>query len=92
MNYCILQIVSKQLSEPIRSHKDLDKDSVPHYHNCVKFYDGLSKQLVHQGHVLDLFACALDQVMFSLLSTDPFWLVHSNLPVYKLTNVCLFST
>ncbi|CAJ1949712.1 unnamed protein product [Sphenostylis stenocarpa] len=56
-------IVSKQLSEPIRSHKDLDKDSVPHYHKCVKFYDGLSKQLVHQGHVLDLFACALDQVI-----------------------------
>lgn len=55
-------IVSKSLSEPIRSHKDLDKDSVPHYHKAVKFYEGLSKQLVNQGHVLDLFACALDQV------------------------------
>ncbi|KAF7849952.1 hypothetical protein BT93_L0092 [Corymbia citriodora subsp. variegata] len=55
-------IVSKSLSEPIRSHKDLDKDSVPHFHKAVKFYEGLSKQLVNQGHVLDLFACALDQV------------------------------
>ncbi|KAM7476611.1 hypothetical protein LguiB_023854 [Lonicera macranthoides] len=55
-------IVSKNLSEPIRSHKDLDKDSVPYYHKAVKFYEGLSKQLVHQGHVLDVFACALDQV------------------------------
>ncbi|KAM7274815.1 hypothetical protein ACFE04_016681 [Oxalis oulophora] len=55
-------IVSKNLSEPIRSHKDLDKDSDPHYHKAVKFYEGISKQLVHQGHVLDLFACALDQV------------------------------
>ncbi|KAA8520347.1 hypothetical protein F0562_014603 [Nyssa sinensis] len=55
-------IVSKILSEPIRSHKDLDKDSALYYHKAVKFYDGLSKQLVHQGHVLDLFACALDQV------------------------------
>ncbi|KAF2312541.1 hypothetical protein GH714_035010 [Hevea brasiliensis] len=55
-------IVSKNLSEPIRSHKDLDKDSAPHYHKAVKFYEGLAKQLVHQGHVLDLFACALDQV------------------------------
>nr|KYP76622.1 Protein transport protein SEC23 [Cajanus cajan] len=62
-------IVSKQLSEPIRSHKDLDKDSVSHYHKCVKFYDGLSKQLVHQGHVLDLFACALDQVGIAELKT-----------------------
>ncbi|XP_068653177.1 protein transport protein SEC23 C-like [Aristolochia californica] len=55
-------IVSKNLSDPIRSHKDLDKDSAPHYHKAVKFYEGLSKQLVNQGHVLDLFACALDQV------------------------------
>lgn len=55
-------IVSKNLSEPIRSHKDLDKDAAPYYHKAVKFYEGLSKQLVHQGHVLDLFACALDQV------------------------------
>ncbi|XP_068647127.1 protein transport protein SEC23 C-like [Aristolochia californica] len=55
-------IVSKNLSEPIRSHKDLDKDSAPHYHKAVKSYEGLSKQLVNQGHVLDVFACALDQV------------------------------
>ncbi|MBA0600199.1 hypothetical protein Gorai_006395 [Gossypium raimondii] len=55
-------IVSKNLSDPIRSHKDLDKDSAPHYHKAVKFYEALAKQLVHQGHVLDLFACALDQV------------------------------
>ncbi|XP_009800228.1 protein transport protein SEC23 C [Nicotiana tabacum] len=55
-------IVSKILSEPIRSHKDLDKDSAPLYHKAVKFYEGLSKQLVHQGHVLDVFACALEQV------------------------------
>ncbi|KAF5181425.1 transport protein SEC23 [Thalictrum thalictroides] len=55
-------IVSKNLSEPIRSHKDLDKDSVPYYHKAVKFYEGLAKQLVNQGHVLDVFACALDQV------------------------------
>uniref|UniRef100_A0A0E0AWJ2 Protein transport protein SEC23 n=1 Tax=Oryza glumipatula TaxID=40148 RepID=A0A0E0AWJ2_9ORYZ len=55
-------IVSKSLSEPIRSHKDLDKGSAPLYTKAVKFYEEISKQLVHQGHVLDLFACALDQV------------------------------
>lgn len=60
-----MQIVSKSLSEPIRSHKDLDKDSAPHYHKAVKFYEALSKQLVHQGHVLDVFACALDQVLIN---------------------------
>ncbi|CAL5012979.1 unnamed protein product [Urochloa decumbens] len=55
-------IVSKSLSEPIRSHKDLDKSSAPLYNKAVKFYEDISKQLVNQGHVLDLFACALDQV------------------------------
>ncbi|KAG1361790.1 protein transport protein SEC23 [Cocos nucifera] len=55
-------IVSKDLSEPVRSHKDLDKDAASHFHKAIKFYDNLAKQLVSQGHVLDLFASALDQV------------------------------
>uniref|UniRef100_A0A0E0GN55 Protein transport protein SEC23 n=1 Tax=Oryza nivara TaxID=4536 RepID=A0A0E0GN55_ORYNI len=55
-------IVSKSLLEPICPHKDLDKDSAPLYDKAVKFYDQIAKQLVHQGHVLDVFACAVDQV------------------------------
>ncbi|CAK9204791.1 unnamed protein product [Sphagnum troendelagicum] len=54
-------IVSKDLSDPIRSHKNIDKDVVLHYRKAIKFYEGLVKQLVNQGHVLDLFASALDQ-------------------------------
>ncbi|GBG72991.1 hypothetical protein CBR_g12710 [Chara braunii] len=55
-------IVAKELSEAVRSQKDLDKDTAPFYHKAVKYYDGIAKQLVSQGHVVDLFACALDQV------------------------------
>ncbi|KAA8527880.1 hypothetical protein F0562_035251 [Nyssa sinensis] len=55
-------IVSKDMSDPVRSHKDLDKDAVPFFKKAVQFYDNLAKQLVSQGHVLDLFASALDQV------------------------------
>lgn len=62
--------MSKILSEPIRSHKDLDKDSAPLFHKAVKFYEGLSKQLVHQGHVLDIFACALEQVTIKYYSPE----------------------
>ncbi|QCD83001.1 protein transport protein SEC23 [Vigna unguiculata] len=58
-------IVSKDLSDPVRSHKDLDKDAAPYFKKAVKFYEGLAKQLVIQGHVLDLFASALDQVCWS---------------------------
>lgn len=64
---CVLQIVSKDLSDPVRSHKDLDKDAAPFFKKAVKFYEGLAKQLVSQGHVLDLFASALDQVGISFL-------------------------
>lgn len=56
------QIVSKDLSDPVRSHKDLDKDAAPFFKKAVKFYESLAKQLVSQGHVLDLFASAPDQV------------------------------
>ncbi|KAI0522984.1 hypothetical protein KFK09_005373 [Dendrobium nobile] len=56
-SYCF-----QDLSQPVRSHKDLDKDAAPHFHKAVKFYDNLAKQLVNPGHVLDLFASALDQV------------------------------
>ncbi|XP_022972255.1 protein transport protein SEC23-like [Cucurbita maxima] len=55
-------IVSKDLSDPVRSHKDLDKDAAPYFKKAIKFYESLAKQLVGQGHVLDLFASALDQV------------------------------
>ncbi|RWR87276.1 zinc finger protein [Cinnamomum micranthum f. kanehirae] len=44
-------IVSKDSSEHIRSHKDLDKDSAPHFHKAIRFYEGLAKQLVNQWHV-----------------------------------------
>ncbi|XP_059445109.1 protein transport protein SEC23 E-like [Corylus avellana] len=55
-------IVSKDLSDPVRSHKDLDKDAAPYFKKAVKFYESIANQLVSQGHVLDLFASALDQV------------------------------
>lgn len=58
----VLQIVSKDLSDPVRSHKDLDKDAAPYFKKAVKFYESIANQLVSQGHVLDLFASALDQV------------------------------
>ncbi|GFY83650.1 Sec23/Sec24 protein transport family protein [Actinidia rufa] len=59
--YC-RKIVSKDLSDPVRSHKDLDKDAAPYFKKAAQFYDELAKQLVSQGHVLDLYASALDQV------------------------------
>ncbi|KAL4422806.1 hypothetical protein ABPG75_009003 [Micractinium tetrahymenae] len=59
------KVVDKELTEPIRSHKDLAKDAAPYYRKAKKFYDAIAAQLVAQGHSMDLFACSLDQVGLS---------------------------
>eukprot|EP00890_Picochlorum_soloecismus_P005474 jgi/Picsp_1/5928/NSC_03285-R1_transport protein len=63
------RVVDKDLSEPIRSHKDLAKDAAPHYRKAKKYYDGIAAQLVTQGHSLDMYACALDQVGLAEMKT-----------------------
>ncbi|RRT41171.1 hypothetical protein B296_00058005 [Ensete ventricosum] len=53
-------IVSKEYSESVRSHKDLDKDAGPHFHKAVRFYDNLAKQLVNQGDLIMLQSGTLE--------------------------------
>lgn len=65
------QVVGKELQEPIRSHKDLVKETASHYKKARKFYDTLAAQLVRQGHTLDVFACSLDQVHPLTPSSNP---------------------
>mmetsp|Transcript_41862 Transcript_41862/g.80026 ORF Transcript_41862/g.80026 Transcript_41862/m.80026 type:complete len:762 (-) Transcript_41862:93-2378(-) len=55
-------IVAKELEEAVRQHKDISKEAAPFYKKAKKFYEGLSDELVKNGHVVDIFACALDQV------------------------------
>ncbi|KAG1718205.1 hypothetical protein EDB19DRAFT_1800806 [Suillus lakei] len=55
-------VVSNELKEPIRSHHDIERDSVKHYKRAVKFYEGLAKRASNNGHAVDLFAGCLDQV------------------------------
>jgi protein transport protein SEC23 len=56
------KVINRELSEEIRSHKDLAKDGAPHFRKAKKYYDGLAQELVAHGHIMDIFACALDQV------------------------------
>ncbi|MEW5313173.1 MAG: hypothetical protein WDW38_004762 [Sanguina aurantia] len=56
------KVVGRELSEEIRSHKDVAKDSAQHYRKAKKFYDGIAVELVMHGHALSVFSCALDQV------------------------------
>ena len=55
-------VVQREKTEAIRSHKDLVKEQAPFFQKATQFYESLAHQLVLQGHTLDVFACALDQV------------------------------
>ena len=63
------RVVDKDLTEPIRSHKDLVKDAAPHFRRALKFFDGVASQLVSQGHSLDVYACSLDQIGLAEMKT-----------------------
>jgi protein transport protein SEC23 len=55
-------VVSLNLEESIRSHQDFEKGNVKHFKKALKFYSGLGNRLMANSHVLDVYACALDQV------------------------------
>ncbi|KAG2073370.1 vWA-like protein [Suillus decipiens] len=60
-------VVSNELKEPIRSHHDIERDSVKHYKCALKicprlFYEGPAKRASNNGHAVDLFAGCFDQV------------------------------
>jgi len=58
------QMVEKQLSEPMRSHHDIEKETsnTKYVKKASKHYAAIAKRAVAAGHVVDVFACALDQV------------------------------
>ncbi|BEI90877.1 uncharacterized protein CcaverHIS019_0309470 [Cutaneotrichosporon cavernicola] len=55
-------VVTTELREPIRSHHDIERDSVKHFKRATKFYESLSKRASTSGHAVDIYAGCLDQV------------------------------
>ena len=58
------QVVDLSYKETMRSHHDLaKKNAAARFHaDARKYYDELSNRCVKQRHVLDVFACSLDQM------------------------------
>ena len=58
------QMVSRDKEEAMRSHSDLEKESAntKYSKKAQKHYAAVAKRAVAAGHVVDIFACALDQV------------------------------
>jgi protein transport protein SEC23 len=55
-------VCSSDLKENIRSHHDIQKGNVPHLKKAKEFYSKVASQAARNGHVIDIFACSLDQV------------------------------
>eukprot|EP00466_Bigelowiella_natans_P000492 jgi/Bigna1/33170/e_gw1.1.31.1 len=54
-------VVSQEKKDTIRSHADILKGKVPHYHDALKYYAELGERAAAAGHVIDIFAGAMDQ-------------------------------
>jgi len=57
-------VAAEELSETIRSHLDLTKDSsnAQYTKKALKYYASLAGRAVAAGFAVDIFACSLDQV------------------------------
>ncbi|VDK45353.1 unnamed protein product [Anisakis simplex] len=54
-------VVGEELKNPIRSWHTIKEDNAPYMKKATKFYDGLGARAVKNGHVIDIYSCALDQ-------------------------------
>lgn len=55
------QVVTDDLRQPIRSHHDIQKDNAKHMKKATKHYDALASRAATNGHIIDIYSCALDQ-------------------------------
>lgn len=54
-------VVDDELKHPIRSHHDIEKDNVKYMKKAMKHYEGLANRAANNGHIVDIYSCALDQ-------------------------------
>jgi len=54
-------VVNDELKFPIRSHHDIEKDNCKFMKKAMKHYETLAQRASNNGHVIDIYSCALDQ-------------------------------
>lgn len=54
-------VVGDELKTPIRSWHDIDKDNAKFVKKGTKHFEALANRAATTGHVIDIYACALDQ-------------------------------
>uniref|UniRef100_A0A8C5P4S0 Protein transport protein SEC23 n=1 Tax=Jaculus jaculus TaxID=51337 RepID=A0A8C5P4S0_JACJA len=54
-------VVGDELKIPIRSWHDIEKDNTKYVKKGTKHFEALANRAATTGHVIDIYACALDQ-------------------------------
>ncbi|KAM7109210.1 protein transport protein Sec23A isoform 1-T2 [Ciconia maguari] len=54
-------VVGDELKLPIRSWHDIEKDNAKYVKKSTKHFEALANRAATNGHVVDIYACALDQ-------------------------------
>lgn len=54
-------VVDDDLKNTIRTHHDIDKDNAKFMKKATEHYHNLATKASQNGHVIDIFSCALDQ-------------------------------
>uniref|UniRef100_A0A669EC19 Protein transport protein SEC23 n=1 Tax=Oreochromis niloticus TaxID=8128 RepID=A0A669EC19_ORENI len=54
-------VVGDELKTPIRSWHDIEKDNAKFMKKATKHYESLANRASSNGHIIDIYACALDQ-------------------------------
>ncbi|XP_078462491.1 protein transport protein Sec23A isoform X2 [Lampetra planeri] len=54
-------VVGEELKVPIRSWHDIEKDNAKFVKKATKHYEALASRTAANGHIVDIYACALDQ-------------------------------
>lgn len=54
-------VVGEELKNPIRSWNTIKEDNAKYMKKAYKHYDELANRAVKNGHVIDIYSCALDQ-------------------------------
>ena len=64
-------VVDNELKNPMRSHHDLEIDHARHVRKAIKHYEALSRRAAENGHVVDIFACQLNQTGLQEIKSFP---------------------
>ena len=55
-------VIDENQAQVIRGWHDIEKDNCPYMKKAQKFYDAVADRAAVNGHAIDLWGCALDQV------------------------------